>query len=172
MSYMEKYCAACFVAFEWRLQVHLIHTNRGLSGQSSTKSLSSHGSPASSSSSISSQAPSKRKNQVQRSSSFEVVLLRRFIVGPASRGSVSKFVPLPFLFRPAHQKLSASPLSSFIPPTRDRSTEVVRKSGTYICFPPKINRCCTGGMPSFSSTRSFMRETCSIAIGKPFLPRE
>ena len=29
----------------------------------------------------------------------------------------------------------------------------------YICLPPKISRCCTGGMPSFSSTRSFIRET-------------
>jgi hypothetical protein len=31
---------------------------------------------------------------------------------------------------------------------------------TYICLPPKIRRCCAGGMPSFSSTRSLMRETC------------
>lgn len=30
---------------------------------------------------------------------------------------------------------------------------------TNICFPPNINLCCTGGMPSFSSTRSFMRDT-------------
>ena len=40
---------------------------------------------------------------------------------------------------------------------RDREKEI---EGTHICLPPKINRCCTGGMPSFSSTRSFMRETC------------
>lgn len=31
---------------------------------------------------------------------------------------------------------------------------------TYICLPPKMRRCCAGGMPSFSSTRSLMRETC------------
>ena len=34
------------------------------------------------------------------------------------------------------------------------------KNKAHICFPPKINLCCTGGMPSFSSTLSFMRETC------------
>ena len=29
----------------------------------------------------------------------------------------------------------------------------------YICFPPKMRRCWTGGMPSFSSTRSLIRDT-------------
>lgn len=33
---------------------------------------------------------------------------------------------------------------------------------TYICLPEKIRRCCCGGMPSFSSTRSLMRSTLSV----------
>lgn len=33
---------------------------------------------------------------------------------------------------------------------------------TYICFPEKMRRCCCGGMPSFSSTRSLMRSTLSV----------
>jgi hypothetical protein len=33
------------------------------------------------------------------------------------------------------------------------------KKESYICFPPKINRCCTGGIPSFSSTFSLICDT-------------
>jgi len=30
---------------------------------------------------------------------------------------------------------------------------------SHICLPPKMRRCCAGGMPSFSSTLSLMRST-------------
>lgn len=33
---------------------------------------------------------------------------------------------------------------------------------THICLPEKINRCCCGGIPSFSSTRSFILSTLSV----------
>lgn len=33
---------------------------------------------------------------------------------------------------------------------------------TNICFPPKINLCCAGGMPSFSSTLSLIRATWRV----------
>ena len=34
---------------------------------------------------------------------------------------------------------------------------------THICFPPQMSRCCAGGMPSFSSTRSLMRVICGVS---------
>lgn len=33
---------------------------------------------------------------------------------------------------------------------------------TYICFPENISRCCCGGIPSFSSTLSFILSTLSV----------
>lgn len=32
----------------------------------------------------------------------------------------------------------------------------------YICLPENMSRCCCGGMPSFSSTRSLIRSTLSV----------
>lgn len=36
---------------------------------------------------------------------------------------------------------------------------------THIAFPPKINRCCTGGIPAFSSTLSLTFEIWLSAHG-------
>ena len=36
------------------------------------------------------------------------------------------------------------------------------REGTHICLPPWMRRCCTGGMPSFSSTFSLICETCTV----------
>jgi hypothetical protein len=67
---------------------------------------------------------------MQCRATFEVVVLGGLVIGPTEQGETVS---------PWYQRCS--------------------KLDTYICFPPKINRCWTGGIPSFSSTRSFIRDT-------------
>jgi len=69
---------------------------------------------------------------------LEVIFRRWFVVRPAEALPVSDFYPS-------------------LPP--DFIVAGWVKGNAHICFPPKISLCCTGGIPSFSSTRSFMRET-------------
>jgi len=44
--------------------------------------------------------------------------------------------------------------------TRTGTEKAMIDRAAYICFPPKIKRCCTGGIPSFSSTFSLIWATC------------
>jgi len=86
----------------------------------------------------------------------------------------SSFRFLPFRLQIAGQAAISIPPSPFPHPLYPNNMTVLEleatemladpqrengKGRTYICFPPKINLCCTGGIPSFSSTFSLICDT-------------
>lgn len=75
---------------------------------------------------------SEREHQVQSRSTFQLALLTCFVVPTIEAGQQR--------------------------PNKDVHLEV-SCSMTDSCFPPKMSLCCTGGIPSFSSTRSLIRDT-------------
>ena len=91
-------------------------------------------------------ASSQSQHEMQSRSTLKVVLGRCFVVRPSF--TVSSLLLRSRLF----SLLQSCPSKAQTPVTRQRDD-------TYICFPPKIRRCCTGGMPSFSSTRSLILDT-------------
>jgi len=126
-------------------------------------------------------ATPQRKNQMQRRSTFEAIIARGLLVGPVCTTLASRpgfhllSVSFRFGFKSRGRQLFPSPLppfhTLFFPNNMTvlelEATEMltnpqreIRKRRTYICFPPKINLCCTGGIPSFSSTFSLICDTC------------
>jgi hypothetical protein len=128
-------------------------------------------------------ATPQRKNQMQRRSTFETIIARGLLVGPVCTTLASRprfhllSVSFRFGFKSRGRQLFPFPLppSPFPHPLYPNNTTALEleatemlanpqreigKRRTYICFPPKINLCCTGGIPSFSSTFSLICDTC------------
>lgn len=79
----------------------------------------------------------KSQYQMQHRTAGHFVVGGRFVVVPASKSKSNSNC----------QRLVRSNATLFL---------------SHICLPLKIKRCCAGGMPSFSSTRSLIRSTLSV----------
>lgn len=76
----------------------------------------------------------ERQHQMQHGTTLNLVILSGFVVVPTKWSKI--LTPI----------LNPSP----------------KYASTHICLPEKMSRCCCGGMPSFSSTRSLIRSTLSV----------